>query len=45
MGARLAPPIRGKQFGNLDIMLKLVERFDNGYPGITIRNLRTFDFV
>lgn len=33
MGARLAPSIRGKQFGNLDIMLKLVERFDNGYPG------------
>ncbi|KAG2745878.1 cytochrome P450 [Suillus brevipes Sb2] len=33
MGARLAFPLEGKQFGNLDIMLKLVERFNNGYPG------------
>ncbi|KAG1763958.1 cytochrome P450 [Suillus occidentalis] len=33
MGARLAYPLEGKQFGNLDIMLKLVERFNNGYPG------------
>lgn len=33
MGARLASPLKGKRFGNLDIMLKLVDRFNNGYPG------------
>jgi cytochrome P450 len=33
MGVRLAPRIKGKRFGNLDIMLKLVDGFNNGYPG------------
>ncbi|KAG2139813.1 cytochrome P450 [Suillus bovinus] len=33
MGACLASPLRGKQLGNLDIMLALVHQFNNGYPG------------
>ncbi|KAG2139814.1 cytochrome P450 [Suillus bovinus] len=33
MGACLASPLRGKRFGNLDIMLALVHQFNNGYPG------------
>jgi hypothetical protein len=41
MGARLAFPLEGKQFGNLDIMLKLVERFNNGYPGMAVYNFCT----
>ncbi|OAX37328.1 cytochrome P450, partial [Rhizopogon vinicolor AM-OR11-026] len=33
MGARLAPLVKGKQFGNIDFMLNMVEQVKNGYPG------------
>ncbi|KAG2143713.1 cytochrome P450, partial [Suillus clintonianus] len=33
MGARLACTVKGKTIGNLDVMLKMVDRFKNGYPG------------
>ncbi|OJA12793.1 hypothetical protein AZE42_12473, partial [Rhizopogon vesiculosus] len=38
MGARLPPLVKGKQFGNLDVMLNMVERFKNGYPGDKFQN-------
>jgi hypothetical protein len=45
MGARLAFPLEGKRFGNLDIMLKLVERFNNGYPGMAVCNFCTLIYM
>jgi hypothetical protein len=36
MGARLAPRVKGKRFGNLDFMLNLVQQFKNGYLGMSI---------
>ncbi|KIJ66961.1 hypothetical protein HYDPIDRAFT_26376 [Hydnomerulius pinastri MD-312] len=33
MGARPMPVIQGDRFGNLDLMLKLLEHFRTGYPG------------
>jgi hypothetical protein len=34
MGARPMPVIKGKRFGNIDLMLNLLEHFKTGYPGM-----------
>lgn len=36
MGARLAPCVKGKRFGNLDVMFNLVQQVRNGYVGMSI---------
>lgn len=33
MGARLAPLVKGKWFGNLDFLFYMIEQVKNGYPG------------
>lgn len=34
MGAQVVPKVRGKSFGNLDIVQKLKETRETGYPGM-----------
>ncbi|OAX32010.1 hypothetical protein K503DRAFT_654342, partial [Rhizopogon vinicolor AM-OR11-026] len=36
MGARLAPLVKGKWFGNLDFLFYMIEQVKNGYPGMSI---------
>ncbi len=37
MGAQVVPRVRGKWFGNLDVLRRCKEAWDNGYPGTCIK--------
>lgn len=36
MGAQVVPRVRGKWFGNLDVLRRCKEAWDSGYPGTCI---------
>jgi hypothetical protein len=39
LGARPMPVLQGKMFGNIDLMLRLVEAMRTGYPGASHRSV------
>ncbi|KAF8332425.1 cytochrome P450 monooxygenase pc-1 [Amanita rubescens] len=39
MGAQVVPRVRGKWFGNLDVLRRCKEAWDNGYPGDYLEDL------